>query len=336
MDLNRASEAEIAAAVGTNKASKIVVERDANGSFADLGSVGTRTHGVAKSTLKKLREAGFVVGDAGAEDNRSALSGASANGAAAAGAAASDKSSVKDLTKDFQKIALGSGKKSKSKEKESGASEPAYYAKAAPRHVAIAAAEKGEVVTAAVVGAVATGWPHDRRVAVPAEFRGVKLMEFPEEVEAQNGGRARVSWGGQTFTQSEWRKTLLAWEKRYPKFKKHPHETLSERSRATTEEATIDFCFSKLRRIRVRGTGWVLGLEGCGASWGSATGIVSRDDIATINSQLTIHPSHPIPFHSTPSIPASPSPSRAKLTRTLRFGSIHLETWSVATPRIVQ
>ena len=233
-DLNQASEQAIAAVVGANKASKIVQERGKNGVFADLESVGPRTHGISLKTVEKLRAAGFVVGGNAAT-------------AKAPAAATSPGAPLKDLTKEFEQMDLGSSP---------------VYAKAAPAQGVGAAATSGAVVTAAVVGSVdQTGWPHDRRIAVPAEFKGARLTELPQSVAPQDGGREKVAWGGQIFTQSEWRKTLLAWEKKYPKLKKHPHETKSDRTRATTDDAAIDFCFSKLRRINVRGTGLPVSLS---------------------------------------------------------------------------
>lgn len=62
-----------------------------------------------------------------------------------------------------------------------------------------------------------------------------------------------VEWNGLTYSRREWAERLARWEELFPnvvtkagKVKRTPNETEAERTKATTLEANVNFCWDQL------------------------------------------------------------------------------------------
>lgn len=96
-------------------------------------------------------------------------------------------------------------------------------------------------------------WYHESNVAYPSEFSSC-LREFP----VKNQTTGLINWNETEYTEEGWKEKLIEFEVKYPKIHRlndegkesTRHETSSFRSRQTSSETVIEYCWNNLKTIQ--------------------------------------------------------------------------------------
>jgi hypothetical protein len=91
-------------------------------------------------------------------------------------------------------------------------------------------------------------WANDPKTAYPPKTAGGFTKKSVRALAKIRKDEPVIDWNGVEHSREVWDGQIQDWEKKFPKLTKHPQETWSERSKATSSKKNINGCWDALPR----------------------------------------------------------------------------------------